>query len=214
MLAVRAPENGDNWYGLTDQELPIGDAYSWSVRPDCGAVVLFSGTIRSNLDPFDRYGDAGVWRALEQVQLAATCRGLPSQLMFHVREGGHNLSHGQRQLLCIARALLHGSKVLFCDEATSLVDGETDQLVQDILRTHFGHCTRITIAHRIGTILDSDRVLVIDGGKVGEFDAPGVLMKTEGSMFAQMVGSKLGSGSGGGGGGGSSSKEPDGDGEE
>ena len=168
-------------------------------------AVIFSGTIRSNLDPFDRYGDAGVWRALEQVQLAATCRGLPSQLLFHVREGGHNLSHGQRQLLCIARALLHGSKVLFCDEATSLVDGETDALVQDIFRTHFGHCTRITIAHRIGTILDSDRVLVVDGGKVGEFDAPGVLMKTEGSMFAQMVGGKLGSGSGDGGG---SSKAP------
>jgi len=107
--------------------------------------------------------------------------------MFKVTEGGENLSVGQRQLVCLARALLRKTKVLVLDEATAAVDLETDDLVQATIRSEFVDCTVITIAHRLNTILDSNRVMVLDAGKIAEFDTPDSLLKNSKSIFYGMA---------------------------
>lgn len=148
--------------------------------------VLFSGSLRHNLDPFDHYSDEAVWAALRQSHLASFVEGLPAGLGHEVAEGGENLSVGQRQLVCLARALLRKSKVLVLDEATAAVDLETDDLIQKTISTEFAGCTIITIAHRLNTVLDYDRILVLKDGSVVEMDAPRQLMKIEGSIFRGM----------------------------
>ncbi|XP_014276421.1 multidrug resistance-associated protein 1 isoform X1 [Halyomorpha halys] len=149
--------------------------------------VLFSGTLRMNLDPFSHFNDEQVWRALELAHLKTFAKGLPAGLQHEVSEGGDNLSVGQRQLICLARALLRKTKVLILDEATAAVDLETDDLIQKTIRSEFSSCTVLTIAHRINTIMDSDRVLVLDRGVVVEFDAPHVLLKNRSSIFYGMA---------------------------
>merc|ERR1740131_323513 len=125
-----------------------------------------------NLDPLEQYKDEAVWSALEQAHLKTTIAGLPGGLHFEVTEGGENLSVGQRQLICLARALLRKTKVLVLDEATAAVDLETDDLVQATIRKEFAGCTVLTIAHRLNTILDYDKILVLDQGQLVEFDTP------------------------------------------
>ncbi|XP_078079204.1 ATP-binding cassette sub-family C member 2 [Mustelus asterias] len=142
--------------------------------------ILFSGTIRMNLDPFNRYTDEEVWRSLELAHLKQYAAGLSSQLQHEVSEGGENLSVGQRQLLCLARALLRKSKILILDEATAAVDLETDDLIQSTIRREFAECTVLTIAHRLHTIMDSTRVMVLDAGRIIEFDAPSTLLRSQG----------------------------------
>ncbi|XP_012540485.1 multidrug resistance-associated protein 1 isoform X3 [Monomorium pharaonis] len=149
--------------------------------------VLFSGTLRMNLDPFDCYSDEEVWRALEHAHLKSFIKNLPSALLHEVSEGGENLSVGQRQLICLARALLRKTKVLILDEATAAVDLETDDLIQTTIRQEFKDCTVLTIAHRLNTILDSDRVIVLDKGLIVEYDSPEVLLRNSSSSFYSMA---------------------------
>ncbi|KAI8519550.1 Multidrug resistance-associated protein 1 [Branchiostoma belcheri] len=148
--------------------------------------VVFSGTLRVNLDPFEKHTDAEIWRALDLSHLKDFVTGLDKQLDHQVSEGGTNLSVGQRQLVCLARALLRKSKLLVLDEATASVDPETDALIQTTIRAQFADCTVLTIAHRLNTIMDSTRILVLDGGKVAEFDTPENLISSKG-IFSSMV---------------------------
>ncbi|NXM87606.1 MRP2 protein, partial [Oenanthe oenanthe] len=148
--------------------------------------VLFTGTLRMNLDPFDQYSDEEVWKALELAHLKTYVQGLPEGLLHLVSEGGENLSVGQRQLVCLARALLRKAKILILDEATAAVDLETDNLIQTTIRSEFADCTVLTIAHRLHTIMDSNRVMVLHAGQIVEFDSPEELLTKQG-VFSAMA---------------------------
>ncbi|NXJ21322.1 MRP2 protein, partial [Dicrurus megarhynchus] len=148
--------------------------------------VLFTGTLRMNLDPFDQYSDEEVWKALELAHLKTYVQGLPEGLLHLVSEGGENLSVGQRQLVCLARALLRKAKILILDEATAAVDLETDHLIQTTIRREFADCTVLTIAHRLHTIMDSNRVMVLQAGRIVEFDSPEELLMKQG-IFSAMA---------------------------
>ncbi|TWW64338.1 Multidrug resistance-associated protein 1 ATP-binding cassette sub-family C member 1 [Takifugu flavidus] len=145
--------------------------------------VLFSGSLRMNLDPFDMYSDEEIWTSLEYSHLKTFVSGLPNQLNHECSEGGENLSVGQRQLLCLARALLRKTKVLVLDEATAAVDMETDNLIQTTIRSQFEDCTVLTIAHRLNTIMDYSRVLVLDKGELIEFASPSNLIAERGAFY-------------------------------
>lgn len=145
--------------------------------------VLFSSSLRDNLNPFREYEDVAVWSALEQVQLK---NAVPS-LEHCVTHGGTNFSAGQRQLLCLARAILRNNKILVLDEATANVDPSTDRLIQETVRTNFRHCTVLTIAHRLNTIMDSDKILVLDRGRVLEYDHPHLLLQKDQGVFKEML---------------------------
>ncbi|XP_037884222.1 multidrug resistance-associated protein 1 isoform X15 [Glossina fuscipes] len=149
--------------------------------------VLFSGSLRINLDPFEVKKDEEIWKALELSHLKVFVKTLPAGLNHEISEGGENLSVGQRQLVCLARALLRKTKVLILDEATAAVDLETDDLIQKTIRTEFKDCTVLTIAHRLNTIMDSDKVIVLDKGEVTEFDSPVNLLENPYSAFYGMA---------------------------
>ncbi|KAF5303469.1 hypothetical protein FQA39_LY09932 [Lamprigera yunnana] len=149
-------------------------------------TALFSGTLRMNLDPYEKYCDDEIWLALEQASLKQYVESLPSGLNHEVTEGGGNFSVGQRQLLCLGRALLRKSKVLILDEATSAIDLETDSVIQKTIRSEFKECTILTIAHRLNTIMDSDRILVLDKGMIAECDSPSKLLENKQSIFYSM----------------------------
>uniref|UniRef100_A0A8C1NE13 ATP-binding cassette, sub-family C (CFTR/MRP), member 3 n=1 Tax=Cyprinus carpio TaxID=7962 RepID=A0A8C1NE13_CYPCA len=145
--------------------------------------VLFSGTLRMNLDPFEKYSDEEVWKVLELSHLKKFVSNQASKLELECSEGGENLSVGQRQLVCLARALLRKTRILVLDEATAAVDLETDNLIQSTIRTQFEDCTVFTIAHRLNTIMDYTRVLVLDKGKIAEFDTPANLLAQKGIFY-------------------------------
>ncbi|XP_064624457.1 multidrug resistance-associated protein 1-like isoform X1 [Lineus longissimus] len=148
--------------------------------------VLFSGTLRMNLDPFDHHTDEDIWNSLDHSNLKEFVQSQSEKLMHECTEGGENLSVGQRQLVCLARALLRKTKILVLDEATAAVDLETDDLIQYTIRNEFKECTVITIAHRLNTIMDYDRVIVLDKGEIREFDSPSELLKDERGIFYSM----------------------------
>ncbi|XP_074476745.1 ATP-binding cassette sub-family C member 3 isoform X5 [Sebastes fasciatus] len=145
--------------------------------------VLFSGTLKMNLDPFEKYSDEELWRALEHSHLHKFVSNQAAKLELECSEGGENLSVGQRQLVCLARALLRKSRILILDEATAAIDLETDDLIQSTIRTQFEGCTVFTIAHRLNTIMDYTRVLVLDKGQIAEFDTPANLLSKRGVFY-------------------------------
>lgn len=149
--------------------------------------VLFSGTMRHNLDPFDEYPDQVLWRALEEVELKEAVTELPAGLSSRMSEGGGNFSVGQRQLVCLARAIVRRNRLLVLDEATANVDPQTDALIQSTIRSKFAECTVLTIAHRLHTVMDSDKVLVMDAGRMVEFDHPHMLLQNADGILRGMV---------------------------
>ncbi|XP_015416781.1 PREDICTED: multidrug resistance-associated protein 1 [Myotis davidii] len=146
--------------------------------------ILFSGSLRMNLDPFSQYSDEEVWTSLELAHLKNFVSALPDKLNHECTEGGENLSVGQRQLVCLARALLRKTKILVLDEATAAVDLETDDLIQSTIRTQFEDCTVLTIAHRLNTIMDYTRVIVLDKGEIRECGAPSDLLQQRGLFYS------------------------------
>ncbi|XP_076004927.1 ATP-binding cassette sub-family C member 4-like [Genypterus blacodes] len=149
--------------------------------------VLFTGTMRKNLDPFNQHTDEDLWNALQEVQLKSVVEELPGKLHTVLAESGSNFSVGQRQLVCLARAVLRKNRILVIDEATANVDPRTDELIQQTIREKFRECTVLTIAHRLNTIIDSDRILVLDAGSIHAYDEPYTLLQDQAGIFYKMV---------------------------
>ncbi|XP_030240279.1 probable multidrug resistance-associated protein lethal(2)03659, partial [Drosophila navojoa] len=150
--------------------------------------VLFTGSMRYNLDPFEEYSDAKLWDALEEVKLKPVISEFANGLQSKISEGGSNFSVGQRQLVCLARAILRENRILVMDEATANVDPQTDALIRATIRNKFRECTVLTIAHRLNTIMDSDKVIVMDAGQMVEFGSPyELLTESESKIFHSMV---------------------------
>ncbi|KAG2375146.1 hypothetical protein C9374_010150 [Naegleria lovaniensis] len=150
--------------------------------------LLFSGTVRFNLDPCQEYQDYQLWNALEKTHMKEKVMSLEGQLDAQVSEYGENFSLGERQLFCVARAILRKTKILILDEATASIDMETDSMLQQMMRTEFADRTVLTVAHRVNTIIDSDRILSLQAGQLAEFDSPYRLLTQEPkTVFASLV---------------------------
>ena len=148
--------------------------------------TLFSGTLKYNLDPYNKYTDQEIWKALELSEMKSYFYDTKDQLDTLITEAGNNLSVGQRQLLCLARAILRNSQILIIDEATANVDLNTDAIIQRNIRETFDHCTILVIAHRLNTIIDYDQILVFDDGHIAESGSAKQLYKQNG-IFKKMV---------------------------
>uniref|UniRef100_A0A674KGA5 ATP binding cassette subfamily C member 8 n=1 Tax=Terrapene triunguis TaxID=2587831 RepID=A0A674KGA5_9SAUR len=149
--------------------------------------ILFSGTIRFNLDPEKKCTDSMLWEALEIAQLKHVVKALPGGLDAIVTEGGENFSQGQRQLFCLARAFVRKTSIFIMDEATASIDMATENILQKVVMTAFADRTVVTIAHRVHTILNADLVIVMKRGVILEYDKPEVLLEQEDSVFASFV---------------------------
>ncbi|KAJ8777653.1 hypothetical protein J1605_014306 [Eschrichtius robustus] len=149
--------------------------------------VLFSGTIRFNLDPEKKCSDSTLWEALEIAQLKLVVKALPGGLDAIITEGGENFSQGQRQLFCLARAFVRKTSIFIMDEATASIDMATENILQKVVMTAFADRTVVTIAHRVHTILSADLVIVLKRGAILEFDKPEKLLSQKDSVFASFV---------------------------
>ena len=149
--------------------------------------VLFSESLRKNLDIIGHFQDADLWRALDDVQLKDLVESLEGQLDHELLEHGANVSVGKRQLICLARVLLQRNKIIILDEPTAHVDPETEQTIWKVVREKLRHSTVITIAHRLHTIRDCDKILVLTSGEVDEFDSFDILANRKGSTLSEML---------------------------
>ena len=149
--------------------------------------ALFSGTVRKNLDVVEQFQDAQLWQALEQVQVKNLVENLEGQLDYDLLENGANLSIGERQLICLARVLLHQKKIVILDEPTAHVDPDTERTIWNVVREKLKDCTVITIAHRLNTIRSCDKILVLDSGEVNGFDSFQVLCNRPGNKLHEMA---------------------------
>ncbi|KAJ2999336.1 hypothetical protein HDV02_003117 [Globomyces sp. JEL0801] len=149
--------------------------------------VLFQGTFRTNLDFSGEFTDEQLWESLEYSGLKPYVSELTEKLDSPITANGDNLSVGQRQLVCLSRSILMKPKFLVMDEATAAIDGDSDKLIQKAIKEHFSKTTIISIAHRLNTIADFDRVLVLDAGRMVEYDAPYTLLQKPDSLFSQLV---------------------------
>ncbi|KAM7289698.1 putative ABC transporter [Ixodes scapularis] len=189
LLRVLKPTSGNICIdGIDIRKVPLRRLRtSLTVIPQDPSLVR--GSLRNNLDPTEMHSDDDLWRVLEQAHLAEFVLAHQDKLLMETGDGGSNLSVGQRQLVCLARALLRRPKVLILDEATSQMDSDTDRLVQATLRSNFASCTVLTVAHRIHTILDYDMVLVMADGEVQEFGPVNRLLADPNSIFRNMASS-------------------------
>ncbi|KAF2882882.1 hypothetical protein ILUMI_23292 [Ignelater luminosus] len=171
--------------GLYTKDLNIHDLRSKiAIIPQ--DPVLFSGTLRYNLDPFEEYTDEVLYKALGEVELKDPAN-IINRLENRVMDRGSNYSVGQRQLICLARAIIRNNRILVLDEATANVDPQTDAVIQKTIREKFANCTVLTIAHRLNTIMDSDKVLVMDAGSIAEYNHPYLLLQNHKGIFYRMV---------------------------
>ncbi|XP_057563173.1 LOW QUALITY PROTEIN: ATP-binding cassette sub-family C member 4-like [Hippopotamus amphibius kiboko] len=186
LFRLSDPE-GDIWIdGIRTTDIALHDLRKkLSVAPQ--EPVLFTGTMRKNLDPFNEHTDEELWNALEEVQLKKAIEDLPGKMDTELAESGLNLSVGQRQLVCFARATLRKNQILIIDKATSNVDPRTDKLIQKRILETFAQCTVITITHRLGTIINSNWIMVLDSGRQKEHGRPYVLLKNRSSLFYKMM---------------------------
>ena len=149
--------------------------------------ALFSGSVRKNLDVIEQFQDVELWQALEQVQVKNLVENLEGQLDYELLENGANLSIGERQLICLARVLLHQKKIVILDEPTAHVDPDTERTIWNVVREKLIDCTVITIAHRLNTIRNCDKILVLDSGEVNGFDSFQVLCNRPGNKLYEMA---------------------------
>ncbi|TMW69133.1 hypothetical protein Poli38472_001289 [Pythium oligandrum] len=149
--------------------------------------VLFKGPLRAYMDPFNAYTDADIWQAFDKIGLKDMISALDGKLDHELSENGENFSVGERQMLCLARALLRRSRVVVMDEATASIDLATEQKLQSMIQREFVDATVLTIAHRLATVLDSDRILVLSDGRMVEFDTPQRLAQREGGVFRELA---------------------------
>ncbi|KAJ6642102.1 ATP-binding cassette subfamily C member 4 [Pseudolycoriella hygida] len=171
--------------GINTKSIDLNDLRSKiSIIPQ--DPMLFSGSLRRNLDPFEMYSDTEIWKALEDVELKHIADN-PEGLHLPVLLNGSNFSVGEKQLLCLARAILRKSKILIADEATGNVSLSADKIIQQKIREKFVDCTVLTIAHRLNTIIDSDRIIVMGNGEIVEFGSPSELLQSKSGTFYGMI---------------------------
>ncbi|XP_043334217.1 ATP-binding cassette sub-family C member 4-like isoform X2 [Cervus canadensis] len=186
LLRVSEPEGGILVDDIWTNEIGLHDLRKkMTVAPQ--EPVLFTGTMRKNLDPFNDHMDVELWNVLEEVQLKEAIEGLPGKMNTELAESGLNLSSGQRQLVCLARAILRENRILIIDKATSNVDPRTDELIQKKIREKFAQCSVLTIAHRLSNVVDCTRIMVLDSGRRKEYDNPYALLQNRDKLFYKMV---------------------------
>ena len=151
------------------------------------APALVNGTIRINLDPLGEYSDTEIWKALAQTKMSSVISNMPRKLENEINSVDSNLSLGERQLLHLSRVLLKKSKIIVFDEATGKVDRKTDDDIQEIVREILKDCTVITIAHRLSTVLESDRIMILDQGRIVDYGSPQALLSKQDSLLKQLL---------------------------
>ncbi|KAI4464900.1 atp-binding cassette sub-family c [Holotrichia oblita] len=149
--------------------------------------ALFTGTFRSNLDPNEEHNDADLWKALKEIHFEEFCIKNNIDLYTPINEGGRGFSAGQKQLICLARAMVMNNKILILDEATSYLDSETNDLIEKLITTKFSECTVLAILHRLTTVLNYDKVMILNDGAIVEFDNPNNLLNNKNSLFYKIM---------------------------